>query len=329
MRFLFLLCVLPYVVALAPSLWGWDHHENNYSISAPFIISSSYPQSRHEHNDNVPSACSSAAMNNNQVAFSCPHLLMFSTDMFLASMYDGLFSDFYYAVAGSNTDTDCGKCFQIRLPGLDDNKQLVVQIFNFGYDVVVPGQFDLLVGGGGFGYYTACNSDCHIHHCQGGPCGSSFYGGTFKDWTFPTHDCYGGGVRIGLDNDYGSQLWEKCQLLSGERQDNIYGYKDETLWQSCFYSHILGLHKNFDAALSSRVKCPNGLTLLTGMRRDDDIGLPNPHPLQPHTISCHHPNCITTTQDCCKPACSYNGKGGSPPWNKIDSCDIHGFPFGS
>jgi hypothetical protein len=37
---------------------------------------------------------------------------------------------------------------------------VVVQAVNSGFDVI-PGQLDVFMGAGGFGWYDACNVDCY------------------------------------------------------------------------------------------------------------------------------------------------------------------------
>jgi len=59
------------------------------------------------------SPCNNGDPNGPKKGFACPHMMMFSTDMELAAKYDGLDQDFIYAVAGRNSDSDCGKCYQV------------------------------------------------------------------------------------------------------------------------------------------------------------------------------------------------------------------------
>lgn len=306
-------CFQGSVSLLAPSLWGWNIREDA-NFSTMYLLGPGLPPPR-SGGDNIPSACGSSS-NSQKVSYSCPHMLLFSTDMILASVHDGLQNDFYYGVAGGSTDKDCGSCYQIKPSGLE--KQLILQIFNFGYDVA-PGQFDVFMAAGGFGYFTACNHDCHDRYCQGGPCAYPMYSGTFTDWTSPTGDCYGGGLSGDPDPD---TLWKQCRALS----NGDYGYKDQVLWQSCYYSHIFSMHQNYDHLLYMRVRCPDGLAMLTGLRRPDDGSMPVAHKDNHLTSSCDRRNCMTTTQDCCKPACSYSGKG-TRDWSRVDSCWGNGLPI--
>lgn len=171
--------------------------------------------------------------------FMCPHMMLFSNDMLAAAAYDNK-SDFLYGVAGGPSDGDCGSCYQVRLSKPDNEwsdsiPQLVLQVVNSGFDVS-PGQFDVFVGAGGMGYFTAANIDCQSAYCQGGPCKQGMYNGTFADWTDSDHadqnKCYAGGIRwTGGDVD---KLDYLCHRLSAFGIE----YKASTralLFLSCIY----------------------------------------------------------------------------------------------
>jgi hypothetical protein len=60
---------------------------------------------------------------------------MLSQDMHLASKYDKLDKHFVYAVAGSDTDAECGTCYQVQLLDAervwrDNFPLLIVQAIN-------------------------------------------------------------------------------------------------------------------------------------------------------------------------------------------------------
>ena len=299
----------------SPALFGWGLDVAEYLLDAG-------PPARlpTDHQD-VPSACISRV--DGSVGYACPHMLMFSTDMILAARYDQLSDYFHYAVAAAQSDGDCGKCYQVDLGLGPERNQLVVQITNSGNDVR-DGQFDLYIGGGGLGLFNACSRDCHTRHCAGGPCaGVGMYAGTFEAWT-PGGACFSGGTR-GVSNN-NDTTWALCQSLSASR-----GFRDRTLFQSCYLANVLGYHQNADQTRSVRVRCPSGLQAVTGLRRMDDEGFPVASLQNELTTICRGgptDPCLTTYQDCCKSSCSWTGKGApDPQWPAVYVCNIFGLPM--
>lgn len=319
------LCIFTDAQYLVPSLWGWNtNHQAVYSTGAPRTRTSNLVESR--------SACDVHATYGDGLGFSCPHYLFLSSDTLLASQYDGNHVDFLYGTCATSTDQDCGRCFQIKPLYPErvwneslDSRQLVLQVINSGHDVR-PGQFDLFVGAGGAGVYSACNSDCVVRHCSGGPCVAPLYNGLFDTWN-PRGDCYGGGVSV-VEEQNLDAVWARCQELTRSGTE----YKDQVLWQSCYLSNVLLYHQNFKDTLSTPVKCPEGLTLLTGLRREDDDDLV---PVNVHNAlrttcegSVDNP-CFTTYHDCCKPSCGWAGKGRPDTrWPKVDTCNSQGLVTG-
>lgn len=259
--------------------------------------------------EELPSACANGYPND-LYGFPCPQMMLLSEEWMVMAKKDGFSSnEMLYGVAGSNSDQDCGKCFQLRV--LDAERQwrpdfplLVLQIFNSGYDVY-PYQFDVYMGGGGFGYFTACNTDCRSRFCQGGSCFGSMYSeGTFKDWTNAKHPdpnpCYSGGVKWLEDPPQ-----PHCQKIAPI---------DSRTYQSCVRTNEQGFHQNFVSLVTERVQCPPGIYALTGLRRKDDESLPLPSLSLPLSLQCQGDRsqgrfCMTTMQDCCKPSCSWKNKG--------------------
>ena len=110
---------------------------------------------------NTPNACNEADPATGG-GFTC-------TDMAPVAVNDTLA---YAFVAGSDATTSCGKCFHLQYDGhfIDESehnkpkathealkgKHIIVMASNIGHDVK-PGQFDLLVPGGGPGIYNALN----------------------------------------------------------------------------------------------------------------------------------------------------------------------------
>ena len=280
----------------------------------------------------LQSACSNGQQSTNY-AFSCPHMMLLSDDMIMASKLDGLDENFLYAVAGSSTDKDCGICYQVQLLDAEREwkpnfKQLIVQIYNSGYDVM-SGQLDIFMGGGGFGYFDACNIDCNKRYCQGGPCHDSFYQSSFEHWNQAQYDdpnvCYSGGIKW-LDQKDQFQLKNLCQDLVANQNT----LKDRITVDSCFRSNVELLHQNFVSTNYLQVKCPESLTKVTGLFRKDYDNYPHVHINNRLESQCkgdrtqgHY--CVTTMQDCCKPSCSWSNKGNPDPiWNRIDSCSKDG-----
>jgi hypothetical protein len=258
---------------------------------------------------------------------------MFTDDMLLAARRDGLDKNFVYALAGCSGDSECGKCYQVQ--PLDAEKtwrpdfpQLVVQCVNSGFDVLDQ-QLDLYVGAGGFGYFTALNSDCRQNHCEGGGCSQGMYDGDFAAWTdaeFPDRNkCYSGGVKY-FDYDTEATIWEKCRRLSGSSNE----LKDRILWDSCGRSNLASLHQNFYAMNVLRVACPESLYRLSGMQRSDDAGLPqvnigNQLPTRRGGNRDQGQPVITTMHDGCVPSCSWPGKvNTNPGYTRVDRCGRDG-----
>lgn len=309
-------------------LWGWNHtHE--YMLDR-------FP-SPHQVNY-IASSCGAGLgtrpSDTNLYAFACPHMMMFSEDMMLASKYDGLSDYFLYATAGSRTDDDCGICYHVSVEHEEDTSHrplthLIVQVINSGGDVGYQ-QLDLFVGAGGLGYYTSCNTDCESQYCNGGPCRSPLFSGTFDDWTNSEHHtggdrCYDGGVKWFPPFDL-EKLDTLCSNLFKDDDPKL--FKNEQLYRSCMYSNKYFFHQNFGGYRSTRVQCPKGLYQLTGLRRSDDEDFPLPSLYNKLDYECRGATCITTMCDCCKPSCAWGNKGHpSQDWPSVRSCDKYGFPF--
>ena len=304
------------MVSAMNSIWTWQD--------------SDVPQPRNSFLPDLASACHNG-YRNSQYGYACPHMMMLSDDMISASRYDHL-SDFVYAGAGGSSDADCGTCYQVRVSESEqewrtDFPQLVVQVINSGFDVL-PYQLDVFMGGGGFGFYTACNSDCYQNYCQGGSCLESMYDGTFQQWVNAQWNdrnlCYSGGIKWLNHNDNLDLL---CRGLSN------YGtsLRDNITTDSCIRTNQQLFHQNFVYTDVLRVQCPEGLVRITGFRRPDDDQHPSVHAENVLTQSCRGDRnsgkyCITTMQDCCKPSCAWYDKGGSSEWFRVDTCLRNGFP---
>ena len=265
---------------------------------------------------------------------------MLSDDMILAAKHDGNSQDFVYAVAGSASDSQCGECLQVQLldgerAWRDDFPQVIVQIVNSGFDVM-QGQLDIHMGAGGQGYFTALNADCATRYCNGGPCRQAMYDGDFDAWThspFPAQNpCYSGGVRL-LNETSPEEVWKRCKALSGNSQE----LKDRILWDTCVRANLELFHQNFVSARYLRVRCPRGLYILTGLRREDDDDPAKTFPFlnvsNQFTNECRGSReqghyCVTSMSDGCVPSCSWGGKVNTDPqYKRVDRCARDGMPM--
>lgn len=282
----------------------------------------------------APSACGNGGRGTNTVyGYACPHQAMLTDDMLEAARFDGNDEYFTYALAGGSTDADSGICYQVQLlqaekQWIDDFPMLVVQLTNSGFDVM-PGQFDVFMGAGGFGYFTSANSDCKTNYCNGGACAEGMYDGDFQAWNNAQyndpHLCYSGGVKW-LDHTNETYIWDLCRKLSGKSNE----LKDRILWDSCARNNIAYLHQNFYETKYLRVRCPEGLYRISGLRRSDDDNYPEAHPENQLSLSCNGSissghACITTMHDNCVMSASWPGKVNTDKnYPRVDRCDRNG-----
>ena len=310
------------------SVWSWEFDD--------------LPPQRTSGGPYTPSACGNggafADASSQEYAFACPHHAMMSDDMVLAAKFDGNYGDFVYAVAGSASDAECGTCYQVQLLDAerqwrDDFPHVIVQVINSGFDVM-QGQLDLFIGGGGFGYFTALNADCSVKFCNGGPCKQAMYEGSFEAWTYSPYPdpnpCYGGGLRL-LNETSAQEVLKKCKALSGD-SDKL---KDKILWDTCVRANLFLFHQNFVSSNLLRVKCPKGLYMLTGLRRedDDDDHVPDADTANDLTEGCRGSRegghyCVTSMSDGCVPSCAWPGKVNTDQaYQRVDRCAISGMPL--
>lgn len=301
--------------------WWW-------SISAiPMCLAVSVPLDSSNCTDSYPSACANGGQGIGKFGYACPHMMMLSDEMIAAAAGDGL-EDMVYAVAGGSRDDECGKCYQVQLLDAerewrDDFPLLVVQIVNSGFDVL-HGQLDIFMGGGGFGYFTACNADCGLAYCQGGPCRESMYDGSFRQWVNAEYDdpnlCYSGGIKW-LDQKNKTALERLCRGLSNFGNDA----KANATTSSCLRSNLGLFHQNFVAIRYREVECPLGLYQTTGLHRYAPNVLPVASKDLELTEICQGDRaqgrfCITTMQDCCKMSCAWSGKIPSDAYDLLYPC---------
>lgn len=312
------------------SLWTWDFLQES-------VYSESLPKPRQSTSSNVPSACANGGYGSSDYGFACPHMMMFSRDMILASQRDGYDKEFWYATAGGSSDQDCGACYQVQVLDAErvwksDFKYLILQIINSGFDVMT-GQYDIFMGAGGFGYFTACNRDCQQTFCQGGSCHASNYDSSFDAWNnahyADPNQCYSGGVKW-LNESSLDVVVDGCsKIIQYDRST----FKHQTFFDSCVQSNTELFHQNFVSLHSKRVQCPDSLTRLTGLRRADDGQYPLPWSGHTYDIECRGDRtqghyCITTMMDCCKPSCAWPNKGNPDAvWSRVDTCRQDGSLF--
>ena len=290
--------------SMPESLWKWPQSQSSHFPSTP-------PNSSTNADYNGISSCNGGG--DPTTSWSCPHMMLLSPDMQYAAETDGYSDWAVYAVAGIGQASDCGKCFQLQVTS--DNgpskKFFIVQAVNTGSDVS-SGQFDILVGAGGFGIYDACASDCKDGRvCSGGHCNAPQYSGGFSAWT-PDGNCYGGGVHQASG----------CDALVTETQRT---FADETLIYGCKAAINQGYHQNLQVRFT-QVQCPRSLYQITGIRTKSDTSLLLPNP----SLSLSGNGRTTTTMDCCKPTCAWRQNTGSssdPNWPQVFVCDKEGIPL--
>jgi len=328
MRFLiFILFFVEHTSSFSDSLWSWNNEKDSFYGNLP--ITPNYTSTLE-----ISSSCANGNISpDKNYGFACPHMMMFSSDMLLASQYDNLHNDFLYAVAGAATEQECGNCYQIQLLDAEriwrpDFKQLIVQVINSGNDVL-KGQMDIFMGAGGFGWYTSCNVDCATNYCGGGACHESMYDSPFTTWTQAQYNdpnlCYSGGIKW-LNQKSASELQSLCNNISPFKNS----IKDQITVDSCFHTNWELYHQNFVSTRYIKVACPEGLVMLTGLKTMDNQEHPYPSLSIPLTQSCNGNRtigqyCITNMQDCCKQTCAWSNKGEpDPDFLRVYTCKKDG-----
>ena len=284
-------------------LWKWPSSPSSY---LPYGVPASSANAEY----NGLSACGGGGDPN--ISWACPHLMLMSPDMMGASSTDGN-KWALYGVAGIGQASDCGKCYQLDLnnPGLGSVQHYIVQAVNTGSDVS-SGQFDVMVGAGGFGIYNGCASDCKYGRtCSGGACNYPQYSGNFDAWT-PGGNCYGGGVH---DPNSCDNLASSGSMAA------------DTVIYGCKTAIQQGYHRNFQVNFK-RVACPRSLYMSTGIRSRNDIEEDHPDPSP--TLELSGSGQATTTMDCCKPTCAWRQSIAQytlPEFPSVYVCNKQGYPL--
>jgi hypothetical protein len=315
--------------------------------------------------------------------YACPQFILYSDALNAAAAADGYAGKLNYGVVGHDGDKGtggvdsglpdaCCQCYQVVFdyPQEDQTwvdphntsspksaitapKPLVVQSFNTATNGI--GDFDIYMGGGGFG----ANNGCYVSggNCPGGPC---MYTG------YPTQD---GGMVKAVGNTFNVPAPNPCKTNQNfVTEDTLTStgcatavtnmcnqitsanatIAAETV-RSCIQSsgvkaddsgQIPGdYHVNWYIWVK-RVECPTSLTNVTGCKLASQ-GLPKPDPNVGTIAQAQAAGFLqkasdgskfstTQMQDCCMPTCAWadNVKGQTANgYNSFYSCDKDGVPW--
>ncbi len=309
----------------------------------------------------VANACSppeDPAKGNLPMTFACPRFMTFSDEMVQAARDDwGDTEPFVYGVVGHDADiggldtgtSSCCQCYQLVFesgePAISQSdpvaipKPMIVQSFN----TAAGGgkNFDIYMGGGGFGAFNAC-----IPGTYAGTQTTNF--GHFMYTAFPSQYPTNGGIKaINLDQCKVNSAVSATSLASPACQDRISQLCGNTAaasptvafatMTSCIRTNAPSsfYHQNWHVR-AKRVECPAALTRVTGCRLAPQ-GLPQADPTARTAASAGSDfvtgYTTTTMQDCCKPSCAWSDQvagAGLTPVGKFGafySCDQNGVPI--
>jgi chitodextrinase len=292
------------------------------------------------------------------MTFACPRFMAFSDEMNQAAKDDwGDAEPFVYGVVGHDPDiggidtgtSSCCQCYQLVFesgePAISASnpvaipKPMIVQSFN----TAAGGgkNFDIYMGGGGFGAFNAC-----IPGTYDGTQTTTF--GHFMYSAFPSQYPTNGGIKaINLEQCKVNSAVSATSLASTTCQDRISELCSNTAapsatvanetMASCIRTNAPEsfYHQNWKVR-AKRVECPAALTRVTGCRLAPQ-GLPQADP-KAQTVATAGSGFVTgytttTMQDCCKPSCAWSnqvaGAGLVPDgkWGAFYSCDQNGAPI--
>jgi chitodextrinase len=292
------------------------------------------------------------------MTFACPRFMTFSDEMVQAAKDDwGDSQPFVYGVVGHDSDiggidvgeSSCCQCYQLVFeagePAISKTdpvaipRSMIVQSFN----TAAGGgkNFDIYMGGGGFGAFNAC-----IPGTYDGTLTTTF--GHFMYSAFPSQFPTNGGIKaVNLDQCKANSAVSATSLASASCQDQISQLCSNTAapssavaaatMHSCAQTNAPDsfYHQNWKVR-AKRVECPVALTRVTGCRLASQ-GLPqaDPKAQTAATAGSGFATGYTTTtmQDCCKPSCAWSnqvaGAGLTPvgKWGAFYSCDQNGAPI--
>jgi hypothetical protein len=199
----------------------------------------------------------------------------------LEKKFNSRTNDVVYLGVGSfgNDATRAGKCYRITADGVV--RDLIVQVINQGGDVP-NGNFDLLMGDGGFGIYNACSDDSTSVSQFDGP--GSLWGVTYGGWD----------VRAGCDK------LPKYPHCGNSPQDNMQ--------ELCRWSFDNNFRTNPKITKMCEVLCPVELYSATGLQRSD----PTNNLFTCGATGISGLGLLTRTMDCTKPSYGWNGNVKGP-----------------
>ena len=312
-------------------------------------------------NCRVANACQppeAAEKGNLPMTFACPRFMQYSDEMVQAAKDDwGEPAPFVYGVVGHDEDTGgidvgtstCCQCYQLvfesgemaisKTEPVAIPKPMIVQSFNTAAGG--PKNFDIFMGGGGFGAFNAC-----VPGTYAGAQTTNF--GHFMYTAFPSQFSTDGGIKaVNLDECKVISTVTATSLGSPSCQDRVgqlcsntaaasSKVANETV-SSCIQTNLPGsfYHQNWHVR-AKRIECPAALTRVTGCQLAPQ-GLPKADP-KAQTVATADSSfgtgySTTTMQDCCKPSCAWSnqvaGDGLTPvgKWGAFYSCDQNGVPI--
>ncbi|CAM9544791.1 unnamed protein product [Laminaria digitata] len=193
---------------------------------------------------------------------------------------------------GGIEDDNMGKCYKFNLD--TGASPIIGQVTNFGEDVRLA-QFDMQMGGGGFGVWNACAGATYHTINENDPCETATE--DIPVWPlFPGSDS-SWGKRCG-----GQTTIDGCDNLPEKpTQRDFLPNNEPSLVELCRLAFSWNVRRddsnNFNAGITSgeRIQCPSALVDVTTLRRADDDNFAKTMPA----------GMLTSTMDCCAPAGAY------------------------
>lgn len=247
---------------------------------------------------NTNSVCSEGP-DATDLAYACMDWNVGSAAMLAAASSAGVGDTHFFGVGSFGGDaSNMGKCYEIQISGA--SKLGLFQVVNQGGDVR-SGQFDLQMGGGGFGVFNGCVDPT----TQGAP---GMFAGNSANWG-PQY----GGWRNRADC---SQLPKQPRTLS------VLPSGEPTLPTLCELGFDYGVRieggENPKLDKISRVACPASLVKQTGLDRTD---------FNPNEPEVHTNGLLTRMMDCCKPSAGWigNSPNADPKHPAVIPCTSDGY----
>jgi hypothetical protein len=286
-------------------------------------------------------------------------MMLGSPIMIQAANKDNLGDTYTYAVVGKDPDyggldakkeeaSGCGQCYEIEF--VDEQKEyqrkpLIAQAFNT--QAGGASNFDVYMAAGGYGAFNSCAPDSSF--------GNTTQSGSFVYKSVPMRD----GVTIGSIagglrgspfctdrecNTIPASFWSGCDdgdhkgycITDDSECDEFTTASPEYttgVRAACKFAFHNNYHWNGTVKRVRRVRCPDNLTNVTGLKLID-ASLPTPQDearrgegWKTHTLD-GKGFTTTTMEDCCKPSCSnafnVTGNGIDKSYNVMYSCDSSG-----